>query len=94
LQAFAGSLEGNKATKGLIITTSSFSPDAIAYVGTISKRIVLIDGKLLARLMIRHGLGVKPTETYVAKQVDTGYFAPGETTTTTETNLADSDPME
>lgn len=48
LQAFAGSLEGHKATKGLIITTSSFSPDAMAYVGTISKRIVLIDGKLLA----------------------------------------------
>jgi restriction system protein len=78
LQAFAGSLEGNKATKGLIITTSTFSPDAIAYVGTISKRIVLVDGQLLARLMIRHGLGVKPTETYVLKQVDTDYFAPGE----------------
>lgn len=84
LQAFAGSLEGHKATKGLIITTSSFSPDAIAYVGTISKRIVLIDGKLLARLMIRHGLGVKPTETYVMKQVDTDYFAPGEITTPDE----------
>jgi restriction system protein len=78
LQAFAGSLEGHKATKGLIITTSSFSPDAIAYVGTISKRIVLIDGKLLARLMVRHGLGVKPTETYVMKQMDSDYFAPGE----------------
>jgi len=82
LQAFAGSLEGHKATKGLIITTSSFSPDAIAYVGTISKRIVLIDGRLLARLMVRHGLGVKPTETYVMKQVDTDYFAPGEITPT------------
>lgn len=78
LQAFAGSLEGHKATKGLIITTSSFSPDAIGYVGTISKRIVLIDGKMLARLMVRYGLGVKPTETYVMKQVDTDYFAPGE----------------
>jgi restriction system protein len=78
LQAFAGSLEGHKATRGLIITTSSFSPDAVNYVGTISKRIVLIDGQLLTKLMIRHGLGVKPTETYVMKQVDTDYFAPGE----------------
>lgn len=78
LQAFAGSLEGHKATKGLIITTSSFSQEAINYVGTISKRIVLIDGKLLARLMVRYGLGVKPTETYVMKQMDTDYFAPGE----------------
>ena len=78
LQAFAGSLEGNKATKGLIITTSTFSPDALAYVGAIAKRIVLIDGPLLAKLMIRHGLGVKATEAYVLKQVDTDYFAPGE----------------
>jgi restriction system protein len=80
LQAFAGSLEGHKATKGLIITTSTFSPDALAYLGTISKRIVLIDGRLLARLMVRHGLGVKPTESYVLKQLDTDYFAPGEVT--------------
>jgi restriction system protein len=78
LQAFAGSLEGRKATKGLVITTSSFSPDAKAYLETISKRIVLIDGRLLARLMIRHGLGVKDTGTYVLKQVDNDYFAPGE----------------
>jgi restriction system protein len=77
LQAFAGSLEGNKATKGLIITTSAFSPDAIGYVGTISKRIVLIDGKRLARLMIEHGLGVKATARYVVKQLDGDYFEPG-----------------
>jgi restriction system protein len=88
LQAFAGSLEGNKATKGLIITTSSFSPDAITYVGTIPKRIVLIDGHLLARLMIRHGLGVKSTETYVMKQVDSDYFAPGEIAATDQTASA------
>ena len=78
LQAFTGSLEGNKANKGVIITTSTFSADAAAYVGTVSKRIVLIDGKQLAKLMIKHGLGVNPTQTYVIKQMDTDYFAPGE----------------
>lgn len=89
LQAFAGSLEGHKATKGLIITTSTFSPEAVSYVGTISKRIVLVDGKLLARLMIKHGLGVKPTQSYVLKQMDTDYFAPGEPPTADELPAAE-----
>ncbi|MEW5992477.1 MAG: restriction endonuclease [Chloroflexota bacterium] len=91
LQAFAGSLEGHKATKGLIITTSTFSPDAVAYVGTISKRIVLIDGRMLARLMIQHGLGVKPTATYVVKQLDSDYFAPGEVSNGTSMVESDGD---
>lgn len=78
LQAFTGSLEGNKANKGVIITTSSFSPDAVAYVGTISKRVVLVDGRQLAGLMIKHGLGVTPTQTYVLKQLNGDYFDPGD----------------
>src|SRR5580700_5736576 len=52
IQAFAGSLEGNGATKGVVITTSEFSRDAQEYVQKIQKRIVLIDGELLSKLMI------------------------------------------
>jgi len=77
VQAFAGSLEGFKATKGVLITTSSFSSDAVGYVGQIGKRIILIDGPILAKLMIKHGLGVTPTATYVLQKVDNSYFEAG-----------------
>ncbi|MHB8717757.1 MAG: restriction endonuclease [Candidatus Dormibacteria bacterium] len=65
LQAFAGSLEGARARKGVIITTSSFTAEATAYVNQIEKRIVLIDGVTLAELMIEHGVGVATDRTYV-----------------------------
>src|SRR5262249_46381783 len=52
VQAFAGSLEGHRARKGVMITTSSFSADARAYVEKIEKRIVLIDGQRLVELMM------------------------------------------
>jgi restriction system protein len=57
LQAFAGSLEGQRATKGVFITTSRFTDDARQYVERISRRIVLLDGQALARLMYDHGIG-------------------------------------
>lgn len=50
VQAFAGSLEGQRAQKGVMITTSAFSPDAHQYVKQIGKKIVLIDGHELAEL--------------------------------------------
>ena len=77
VQAFAGSLEGFKATKGVLITTSSFTSEAIGYVSQIGKRIVLIDGSSLAKLMIKHGLGVTPTASYVLQKVDNSYFEAG-----------------
>jgi restriction system protein len=77
VQGFAGSLEGFKATKGVLITTSTFTADAIAYVNQIGKRIVLVDGASLAKLMIKHGLGVTPTATYVLQKVDNSYFEAG-----------------
>ncbi len=67
VQAFAGSLEGHRARKGVMITTSAFSQDAKAYVQKIEKRIVLIDGKQLAQLMIEHDVGVTVTKTYTLK---------------------------
>lgn len=74
VQAFAGSLEGFRAKKGVLITTSSFSADAIAFACQIEKRIVLIDGKRLAKLMVQHNLGVSTTTTYELKRVDSDYF--------------------
>jgi len=80
VQGFAGSLQGFKATKGVLITTSTFTPDALQYITQIPTRIVLVDGRTLARLMVRHGLGVTPSATYVVKRIDNDYFAAGETT--------------
>ena len=75
VQTFAGSLEGQKAKKGVFITTSQFSPDAKRYVTKIEKRIVLIDGERLAQLMIDHEIGVANVATYSIKRIDADYFA-------------------
>ena len=74
VQAFAGSLEGFRARKGVMITTSTFSREAIEYVGQIEKRIVLVDGPELARLMFEHNLGVSLVTSYEVKRLDTDYF--------------------
>jgi restriction system protein len=74
VQAFAGSLEGVRARKGVLITSSYFSQDALDYVQKIEKRIVLIDGKQLADLMIDHDIGVNVTHTYKIKRLDSDYF--------------------
>ncbi len=74
VQEFAGSLEGHRARKGVLITTSTFSQDAKEYVTRIEKRIVLIDGEQLAQLMIEHGIGVTEVANYSVKRVDQDYF--------------------
>ena len=74
VQAFAGSLEGQRARKGVLITTSQFSQDAKDYVGKIEKKIVLIDGDQLAQLMIDHGIGVTQVANYTIKKIDLDYF--------------------
>ena len=74
VQAFAGSLNGQRARKGIMITTSYFSPDARDYVGRIEKKIVLIDGVQLAQLMIDYGIGVAEVANYTVKRVDLDYF--------------------
>ena len=75
VQAFAGSLEGQRARKGVFITTSRFSQDARDYVKGIEKRIVLIDGEQLAKLMIDNDIGVKLENSYEVKKVDVDYFS-------------------
>jgi len=74
VQAFAGSLEGHRARKGVMISTSTFSQDAREYVKKIEKKIVLIDGKQLAELMIEHDVGVTLAKTYRVKKLDQDFF--------------------
>lgn len=69
VQAFAGSLEGHRARKGVFITTSQFSPDAEEYVRRIEKKIILIDGPQLAGLCIDFGIGVDEIATYPVKRI-------------------------
>ena len=81
VQAFAGSLEGQRARKGVFITTSRFSKDAREYVGRIGKSIVLIDGLALAELMIDFGVGVTEVALYSVKRLDADYFDGGDAST-------------
>ena len=74
IQTFAGSLEGHRARKGVMLTTSTFSQAAREYVKQIEKKIVLIDGKQLADLMIEHDVGVTPSKTYRLKRLDQDFF--------------------
>jgi restriction system protein len=74
VQAFAGSLIGHKASKGVMISTSEFTADARDYVTHIVQKIVLIGGEELARLMIDYGVGVSEAAVYRVFKVDTDYF--------------------
>lgn len=74
VQAFTGSLEGHHATKGVIITTSTFTKEAVEFVRFINKRVVLIDGERLADYMIDHNVGVSPLSTFIVKRIDNDYF--------------------
>jgi restriction system protein len=75
IQQFIGSLTGEGATKGVFVTTSAFSAEAKDYLTKVQHRVVLIDGSQLARLMIRHGVGVRDRLAYVIRSVDEDYFA-------------------
>lgn len=74
VQGFAGSLDSEHARKGVLITTSSFTPDAREYVKGIEKRIVLIDGRELVRFMVDYRVGVQPRGTFILFRVDDDFF--------------------
>ncbi|WP_330577586.1 restriction endonuclease [Alkaliphilus serpentinus] len=75
LQKFVGALTGQGASKGAFITTASFTKEAKEYVSEQHAcKIVLIDGKSLAALMVEHDLGVSVENTYLIKKIDTDYF--------------------
>lgn len=75
IQKFAGALQGQRARKGIFITTSSFSADALNYVKNIESKIILVDGQRLAELMIEHSVGVSAVASYEIKRIDSDYFA-------------------
>lgn len=75
IQKFAGALQGQRARKGVFITTSSFSRDAEEYARSIDSKIILIDGPRLAQLMIDFNVGVTSFATCELKKVDADYFA-------------------
>jgi restriction system protein len=74
VQAFVGSLVGKGATKGVMLTTSTFTDDAKEYVRHLHQKVVLIGGEELADLMIDHNVGVTTTETYTVKKLDMDFF--------------------
>lgn len=74
LQQFHGALAQQRARKGVFITTSTFSPQARAFVSQVDTRIVLIDGEELVRLMFDHGVGVQPVSVYEVKKIDDDFF--------------------
>ncbi len=74
LQKFVGALAGQGAKKGIFITTSSFTKEAIEYTPRNETKIVLIDGQQLAQLMIDYNLGCTPQQTYEVKKIDSDYF--------------------
>lgn len=72
VQAFYGALAGRRANKGVFITTSSYTPQALEFARSV-ERVVLIDGTRLAQLMIDHEVGVTSRVVRVPK-VDSDYF--------------------
>ena len=74
VQKFAGALQGHRASKGVFITTSSYTKEALEYVNVINSKIILIGGQELAALMIDHNVGVSTVGMYELKKVDADYF--------------------
>ena len=74
IQKFVGALAGKRAKKGVFITTSIFSKDAMAYAAQMDVKIILIDGEDLAQYMIDCNLGVSVQKTYEIKKIDSDYF--------------------
>jgi restriction system protein len=74
IQKFAGALQGQRARKGIFITTSSFTSEAKEYASRIDSKIILIDGEHLSRLMAEHNVGVSTVGQYEVKKLDSDYF--------------------
>ena len=78
VRGFSGSLDAKGSSKGVFITTSSFTHSAKNTADSISqgpKQITLVEGKELADLMIRYGVGVVTQKRYEVKKLDENYFA-------------------
>lgn len=75
IQKFLGAVAGQGGTKGLFITTSTFTREAIDYAKKqLQVKLILVDGKMLTDLMMKYNLGVSVVQTYEIKQLDLDYF--------------------
>lgn len=75
IQGFVGALAGVGASKGVIMTTSTFAQPAQEYVKTLTdRRIILVDGKRMSELMLKHGIGVSTKQTFVIQRMDEDFF--------------------
>jgi restriction system protein len=74
IQKFAGALEGQRARKGIFLTTSTFTKDAYEWVARLNSKIVLIDGEQLSQLMMDYNVGVNLVAAYELKRIDSDYF--------------------
>jgi restriction system protein len=74
IQRFVGALAGQKADKGIFITTSEFTRSAVDYAKDIPQKVVLIDGDRMADLMIQYNIGIAPLESFELKRIDNDYF--------------------
>ena len=75
IQGFVGALAGVGASKGVIMTTSTFAQPAHDYVRTLTdRRIVLVDGQRMSELMLKHGIGVSTKQTVVIQRMDEDFF--------------------
>jgi len=74
IQSFVGALAGKQAAKGVFITTSDFAHTARNYAETVTQKVILIDGRRLAELMIEHDVGVSTTRSIALKRIDSDYF--------------------
>jgi len=74
IQAFVGALHGLQADRGVFLTTSRFSREAIEYARGVQTRVILIDGAALANLMIEHEVGVQATRSFELKSLDEDFF--------------------
>ena len=75
IQRFVGALHGQGASKGVFITTSAFSPEAVEYVAHLVPRVILIDGRELSQLMVDHSVGTSVETRVEIKRIDSDYFS-------------------
>ncbi|MEK7528213.1 MAG: restriction endonuclease [Patescibacteria group bacterium] len=74
IHKFVGALVGQRAKKGVFITTSGFTKDAQEYAKTIEQKVILIDGEMLTLLMTENDIGVSKVISYDVKKIDSDYF--------------------
>ena len=93
IQQFVGALNGQRAHKGVFIATSTFSREAIEYADAVNPRVILVDGRQLAELMIDHDVGVSIETIYRIRRVDLDYFGVEDARSPARSSCRDQQPL-